>query len=188
MYIRVYKFIHSVYIFLSFSLYVYIYMSRGPVPPNPAKGEGVVMVMFPPPPCGCGVDSGEAHRIYCRRAPSMWGSPPLWVWVWRCTWHEACIYPFMPCMHTKMHACHARICLHACIRNACICRCGYENAYIHANRCMHAYACMACRFHSLGEPILGDPPPLGGGGAVNPGPQDIYIYIFTIFIYIYIFI
>ena len=46
---------------------------------------------------------------------------------------------------------------------------------------MHAYAWLACIFHSLGEPILGEPPPLGGG-AVKPGTQDIYIYI-CIYVY-----
>ena len=45
---------------------------------------------------------------------------------------------------------------------------------------MHAYACMACIFHSLGEPILGTIPSGGGGGvkfAVNPGPQNIHVHI-----------
>ena len=55
---------------------------------------------------------------------------------------------------------------------------------------MNAYACiccMACIFHSHGEPILGTQPMWGGGGTVKPGTQDIYIYIY-IYIHIYIHI
>ena len=29
-------------------------------------------------------------------------------------------------------------CMLACIRNACVCRCGYANDYIHAHECMPA--------------------------------------------------
>ena len=76
----------------------------------------------------------------------------------------------------------------ACIRNACICRCGYSNAYTHANECicmhMHAWHAYSTRW---GSPSWGPTPLWGGvGGTVKPGTQDIYIYIY-ILVYIYIY-
>ena len=74
-------------------------MSRGPVAPPPAKGEGVVMVMLPPL-----WDVGWTVEVpigYTAEGPHPGGDatpPPVGV-VWRCTWHEACIYACMPCRH-----------------------------------------------------------------------------------------
>ena len=45
---------------------------------------------------------------------------------------------------------------------------------------MYAYACLACIFHSLREPILGDPTLWGEGGNHKPGTQDIYAPAFAV--------
>ena len=139
-------------------------------------------MVMPPPPVGCGVDRGGAHRIHCGRIPLMvmLPPPPPWDVGCRCTSNPACIYAYMPCMH-----------LPACICNACICRCGrvgaYSRAYEYICMHMHTYACVACIFHSLGDPISPPPNPCVGGGSMNPGPQDIYINMY-ICIYICILI
>ena len=154
-------------------------MSWVPAPPSPhPMGKGMVMVI--PPPVGCGVDRGGAHRIHRGRIPLMVMLPPLWDVGCRCTWDPACIYAYMPCMH-----------LPACICNACICRCGrvgaYSRAYEYICMHMHTYACVACIFHSLGEPHLAPPPhpnPCGGGWHEPWTPGHIHIF-FSLSIYIY---
>ena len=99
----------------------------------PHQGVGVVMVMIPP--VGCGVDSGGAHRIYRGWAPPMGRCPPLpvgVVWRYMARGLHICMHAMQPYVAADMPCAY----MLACIRNACIRRCGYVNAYTHAIECI----------------------------------------------------